>query len=114
MDSVKDLLARAVPGPARAATSCPPGLTRVTEQAKAHGARENAWRSWLGAHLPAEITGKISTIVERDGTLVIYAESAAWSARLRYAVMEIDAQLRGAHPQITEISVRVLPRGQAR
>jgi hypothetical protein len=114
MDSVKDLLTRAIPGPARAGPGCPPGLTRVTDQAKAHVSRESAWRSWLGTHLAAELAGKITNIAERDGALVIYAESAAWSARLRYAVMEIEAQLRSAHPQITEISVRVLPRGQVR
>ncbi|HEY4210533.1 MAG TPA: hypothetical protein VGM84_03540 [Steroidobacteraceae bacterium] len=53
---------------------------------------------------------KISGIVERDGTVVLFAESAAWSARLRYAVQEIEPRLREAHPNITAVKVRVLPR----
>jgi Dna[CI] antecedent, DciA len=95
-DSVKDLLAKLTPS-----------LKRVTEQVH----RQDFWRDWLEAHLPAEITGKLTGVVERDGTLVIFAESPAWSARLRFAVQEIEAQILAARPGITEVSVRVLPRG---
>ena len=94
-DSVKDVLAR-----------LSPSLTRVTDQA----ARQATWRDWIQSHLPKEITGKISGIVERDGIVVLFAESAAWSARLRYAMQEIESELRRAHPTITEVKVRVLPR----
>jgi predicted nucleic acid-binding Zn ribbon protein len=94
-DSVKDLLARMTPT-----------LTRVTHQAT----RQTFWRGWLEAHLPPEIAGKLSGVVEREGTLVLFAESSAWSARLRYAAQEIEAQIRAAHPGITEVTVRVLPR----
>ena len=95
-DSVKDLLAKLTPN-----------LKRVTDQVS----RQDFWRDWLEKHLPAEISGKLTGIVERDGTLVIFAESPAWSARLRFAVQEIEAQIRAAKPGITEVSVRVLPRG---
>jgi Dna[CI] antecedent, DciA len=95
-DSVKDLLSKLTPN-----------LKRVTEQVH----RQDFWRDWLDTHLPAEITGKLTGIVERDGTLVIFAESPAWSARLRFAVQEIEAQIRAAKPGITAVSVRVLPRG---
>jgi hypothetical protein len=95
-DSVKDLLAKLTPT-----------LTRVTDQMD----RQTFWRRWLEAHLTAEIAGKLTGVVEREGTLVIFAESAAWSARLRYAVLEIEAQIRAAKPGIAEVSVRVLPRG---
>jgi len=95
-DSVKAVLAR-----------LSPTLTRVTDQA----ARQIAWREWLDAHLPEDLTVRLSGIVEREGTLVLFAESAAWAARLRYAVQEIEALLRAAHPSIGEIKIRVLPRG---
>ena len=94
-DSVKALLARVSPA-----------LTRVTDQA----ARQSTWRVWLAAHLPEDLTVRLSGIVEREGTLVLFAESAAWSTRLRYAMQEIEAPLRAAHPEIGEIKVRVLPR----
>lgn len=95
-DSVKDLLAKLTPG-----------LKRVTEQAH----RQDFWRDWLVAHLSVEITEKLTGVVERDGTLVIFAESPAWSARLRFAVQEIEAQILAAKPGITAVRVRVLPRG---
>jgi hypothetical protein len=94
-DSVKDVLGR-----------LSPTLTRVTDQA----VRQRAWREWLAAHLPEDLASRVSGIVEREGTLVLFAESAAWCARLRYAVQEVEAPLRGAHPGIGEIKVRVLPK----
>ena len=93
-DSVKDLLART------AAV-----LTRLTDQA----ARQAFWRSWLEAHLPGEIVQRLSGVVQRQGTLVIFAESSAWSARLRYAIQEIEPQIRACVPEIAQITVRVLP-----
>jgi hypothetical protein len=95
-DSVKDLLAKLTPN-----------LKRVTDQTH----RQDFWRGWLETRLTAEILGKLTGIVERDGILVIFAESPAWSARLRFAVQEIEAEILAAKPGITEVSVRVLPRG---
>jgi hypothetical protein len=94
--SVKDLLA-----------SGKPTLKRVTDQAT----RQSFWNDWLAGHIPAEIRTRISGIAERDGTLVIFAESAAWSARLRYAVLELEREIRAADPALAGIEVRVLPRG---
>jgi hypothetical protein len=94
--SVKDLLARRVPG-----------LTRIT----AHTTRQYFWSCWLSEHLPLELRPKVSGVSETSGTLVIFAETAAWSARLRYAVLELEQEIRAADPELTEIKVRVLPRG---
>ena len=94
--SVKELLARAVPG-----------LTRVTDQS----IRQKFWSGWLSEHLPAETAAKISGVTERDGTLVIFAESAAWSARLRFALRDLEREIRLADPAVSTVVVRVLPRG---
>jgi hypothetical protein len=96
-DSVKELLARRVPA-----------LRQITQQA----VRQNFWNHWLSVHLPAEIAPRISGVTERDGTLVIFAETAAWSARLRYAVLELEPDMRSASPQLDRVEVRVLPRGR--
>jgi hypothetical protein len=96
MDSVKDLLARRAPA-----------LKRVTIQA----ARANFWNEWLSEHLPAEIRPRLSGVVEREGTLVIFAESAAWSARLRFQVQELEPQILAAATGLTAVRVRVRPRG---
>ena len=93
--SVKELLAR------RGAA-----LTRITAQAS----RQNFWKCWLSAHLAPDIRPRISGVTERDGTLVIFAETAAWSARLRYALLELEREIRAADPALTDIEVRVLPR----
>lgn len=95
LDSVKDLLARRAPA-----------LTRVTAQA----ARANFWSEWLSTRLPAEIRPRVSGVVEREGQLVIFAESAAWSARLRFAVQELEPQILAAANGLTRIAVRVRPR----
>jgi hypothetical protein len=94
-DSVKDVLARPTPT-----------LTRVSNQAT----RQTHWKTWLAAHLPTDLTTRLSGVVEREGTLVIFAESAAWSARLRYAVVELEAKIKAAAPGIQQVSVRVLPK----
>ena len=93
--SVKDLLAGAVP---------------VLSQAAGHSARQAFWRPWLEARLPPELPAKITGITERDGNLVVFADSPAWSGRLRYALQELTAQIQAAQPDIRAITVRVLPR----
>ena len=93
--SVKELLGRRLPG-----------LTRVTDQLARHG----FWGDWLQAHVAAELGRRISGVTERDGMLVIFAENAAWSARLRYQIGELEHDIRAANPAITHIEVRVLPR----
>jgi hypothetical protein len=93
--SVKDLLARSVP---------------VLSQAARQTARQAFWQPWLTARLPPELPPRITAITERDGNLVVFADSPAWSARLRYALQELQSQIRAAQPDIREITVRVLPR----
>jgi hypothetical protein len=93
-DSVKDLL-----------NARNPALQRLSEQA----ARQKLWSAWLDEHLPTEARAQVSGLVERGDTLVIFTRSAAWSARVRFAVAEIEALLKSAHPGISRVQVRVLP-----
>src|SRR5262245_19622718 len=65
-------------------------LTRVAEQRQS----QKDWREWLGSKLPADLNARVRGAVERDGNLVIFAESSAWSARLRFAVPELESLLR--------------------
>jgi hypothetical protein len=93
--SVKDLLARAVP---------------VLSKAAAQTARQAFWRPWLEARLPPGLPPRITGITQRDGNLVVFADSPAWSARLRYALQELTPQIKATQPDIEEVTVRVLPR----
>ena len=79
---------------------------RVTD----HEARASRWEKWLSGQLPAELFARISGISEEDGNLCIFAVSAAWSARLRYAVHELETAIRKVEPTLQTIEVRVLPR----
>ncbi len=81
-------------------------LGRVAQQRQAQA----DWRTWLGSKLPADLDARVTGVVERAENLVIFAESAAWSARLRYALVELDAQIRAAGPAIRNVTVRVMPR----
>jgi hypothetical protein len=96
IDSVKALLSRRLPT-----------LKPVTDSS----ARQNSWEKWLSERLSPQLYSHVSTISERDGRLIIFATSAAWCARLRYAVLELEGGMREAQPALSAIEVRVLPRG---
>jgi hypothetical protein len=96
VESVKTLLSR----------SSHSALGRVALQRQS----QIDWRKWLGSKLPAALAARITGVVERAENLIIFAESAAWSARLRYAIVELDEEIRRANPAILSVSVRVLPK----
>jgi hypothetical protein len=106
---VGDLLARAIGRPSLA-----PTLARITAESKRQSSQQNFWRSWFTGRLPGDLADKVSSIVEQGGRLTITAGSAAWSTRLRYAVMELESAIRAEDTSITEIRVRVQPGASAR
>ena len=83
-------------------------MTRVTRET---AARQNFWNEWLAARVPAELQVRICGVSDRDGTLTVFAKSPAWSARLRYAILELEGDMRAADPTLRSIEVRVRPRG---
>ncbi len=97
-DSVKSLLAR--PGPVMAS---------IADQTS----RQLGWRKWLTERLPEGLAARVTGVVERDGELVIFTESAGWGVRLRYALAELDSELRRTHPAVERVGVRVLPKGSS-
>jgi hypothetical protein len=84
----------------------------MLSQAADQTARQAFWRPWLEARLPPGLPSRITGITARNGTLVVFADSPAWSARLRYALQELHAQIQGAQPDIREVTVRVMPRAK--
>ncbi len=97
VQSVKALLSR----------SSHSALGRVAEQRQT----QLDWRRWLSSKLPAALDAHVSGVVERDENLVIFAESSAWSARLRFAVVELDKEIRAEKSAIRSVTVKVMPRG---
>lgn len=84
-------------------------LASIADQAS----RQLVWRRWLGERLTEELLSRITGIVEGRSELVLFAESASWGARLRYALAELHTELAAAQPPIERVRVRVLPRGSA-
>lgn len=93
--SVADLLAR---GPAV--------LSQISDQSS----KQAFWQSWLSEHLPDPLATHVTGTVERDGALTFFAESAAWAARLRYALRELEPQIKATDESITTVIARVMPR----
>jgi hypothetical protein len=80
-------------------------LTQVSQ----HAMRQNHWGEWLASHLPAPLTTRVRAVSERSHTLVIFATSAAWAARLRYAIADLEPQMRAHDAALIAVEVRVLP-----
>lgn len=75
--------------------------------------REAFWRGFLAERLEAPLVARITQIVEREGALTVYAESAAWSARLRFALAEHWPSAQAASPDLVRWAVRVQPAAAA-
>jgi hypothetical protein len=67
------------------------------------------WLTWIRKMLPEDLRDAPTNAIARDGELVVLAASAAWGTRLRYALAELDAQIRERAPQLRRVSVRVAP-----
>ena len=80
--------------------------TPVAEQRQS----QQGWREWLKNSLPEHIEPHVTGVVERAGTLTVFAESAAWSARLRFVIAELEPQIRERNAQIVKLLVKVMPR----
>ncbi len=81
-------------------------MTRAAQ----HTSDETQWRDWLTKELPLELCQHVSGVVEREGNLLVFAISAAWSARLRYALQALEPKIRDLRSDIQKVTVRVLPR----
>ena len=75
-----------------------------------HRQSQNDWREKVGSKLPADLRAHVRGVVERDGNLVIFAESAAWSARLRFALADLEPAIRAENAEIRSVAVKVMPR----
>jgi hypothetical protein len=98
MDSVKDLLLRSTPVLA--------GLQR-------EALRQHDWLQWVQRELPAELASHVTSVTEQAGELVIFAESAVWGVRLRYAAPQLLLVIGRQQANISGVKVRVMPRGAA-
>jgi hypothetical protein len=92
MDSVKDLLQRSTPVLA--------GLQRD-------------WLQWVQRELPQDLATHVTGVTEQAGEIVLFAESAVWGVRLRYAAPQLLSAMNAQQANIVAVKVRVVPRGAA-
>lgn len=95
---VKDLLAKS------GITS--KGIAQFADQ-------QDKWLKMLRARLEPALCERITGTGFDAGTLTVYVESAAWSARLRYALAEELPALREGDATLVAVSVRLRPRAAA-
>jgi hypothetical protein len=70
---------------------------------------QRQWLAWLTEALPAELRGQLVYAVQRGPELTVLAASAAWSARIRFALAELEPRIRAHQPDIVKVTVRVAP-----
>ena len=75
--------------------------------------QQQQWLDWLKAALPEELRGALINVIQSGAELTVLAASAAWSARLRYALDEFDGKIKQRAPEIERIKVKVAPRGRS-
>src|SRR5580692_12475675 len=93
MDSVKDLLLRSTPVLA--------GLQR-------EALRQHDWLQWVQRELPEELASHVTGVTEQAGEIVVFAESAVWGVRLRYAAPQLLAAMNAQQANILGVKVRVV------
>lgn len=108
--SSRDSAAAAVPAP-----ESPAPASRLSTNAPAHGApRAGAdWLDWMRSGLPAELAPHVVRVLLKAGggsrrELVVFADSPAWCARLRYALLALAERIRARDPAIAHLSARVM------
>ena len=68
---------------------------------------DQQWRDFFEKHLPEGMSGQIDTLVEDAGTLTVFTSSAAWSARLKYALLELEPAMKRESPRLKRCVVKV-------
>ena len=70
-------------------------------------AADAAIAAWLPALLPADLQPHVTRVTLNGDQLSIRADSAAWGARLRYALAALEPDLRTRLSQVKTLRVRV-------
>jgi hypothetical protein len=68
---------------------------------------QQSWAQWLRGAVADELAGHIVSAVPRQAELVVFADSAAWGTRLRYALAALQSEIAARDSAISHIRVRV-------
>ncbi len=67
------------------------------------------WKDFILQRLAPDLGPRVTSVELRRTALVVLTESAAWAARLRFALGEASAEVRRLKPEVTQVEVRVAP-----
>jgi glutathione S-transferase len=73
---------------------------------------QQAWLDWVRKALPPELGAVLVNVVQKGQELTVLTVSAAWCARVRFAMAALEPQLRSHAPDIVKVVVRVSPAGR--
>jgi len=85
-----------------------PGLDGLAKKAAAKSASARSLTEKVRARLPEALRGHLVAASRRDADLVVIMDSAAWTARVRYAGRALKASLEAdGEPAIARLHVKV-------
>jgi len=93
--TVGDLISARLPALAQRALSAP---------------EASEWHVTVMKALGADLANKVNAITLNSGRITVLADSSAWAARMRFALAEIEPEVRKVTPDFRELVVRVRPR----
>jgi hypothetical protein len=80
-----------------------PGLRRISASIPL----QQSWADWLREGLAAELAAHIVSALPKNDELVVFADSAAWGTRLRYALAALKPDISGRDAALARITVRI-------
>ena len=67
------------------------------------------WHVAVMKALGPELANKVNRCSLASGRVTVVVDSAAWAARMRFALADLDTQLRQLVPGFRELTVRIRP-----
>ena len=71
---------------------------------------QQSWADWLRGAVPCELAGHIVSAVPKSAELVVFADTAAWGTRLRYALAAMLPDIAARDAALSRITVRIQTR----
>ena len=68
---------------------------------------QQAWADWLRAAVGSQLAGHIVNALPKSAELVVFADSAAWGTRLRYALAAMQPAITARDATIVRTTIRV-------
>jgi len=68
---------------------------------------QQSWAEWLRGAVATELAGHIVSAVPKNDELVVFADTAAWGTRLRYALSAMLSDIGRRDAALARITVRV-------